>query len=65
MMTVGAGRVADEGACCDEREMACRFSVALSNHGDRFGQATSRVCTINMCLEAIVRIVDSRDIVEA
>ena len=31
------------------QEMACRSSVALSDHGDRFGQATSRVCTINMC----------------
>ena len=32
-----------------EREMACNRSVALSDHGDRFGQATSRVCTDNMC----------------
>ena len=31
------------------QEMACSFSVALSDHGGRFGQATSRVCTINMC----------------
>jgi hypothetical protein len=31
------------------REMACRAFVALSDHGDRFGQATSRVCTDNMC----------------
>jgi hypothetical protein len=31
------------------REMACNRSVALSDHGDRFGQATSRVCTDKMC----------------
>ena len=31
------------------QEMVCRFSVALGDHGARFGQATSRVCTINMC----------------
>ena len=31
------------------QEMACDRSVALSDHGGRFGQATSRVCTINMC----------------
>ena len=31
------------------REMAYRACVALSDHGDRFGQATSRVCTDRMC----------------
>jgi len=31
------------------QETACRFSVALSDHGDRFGQAISRVCTDKMC----------------
>jgi hypothetical protein len=31
------------------QEMACRFSVAPSDHGGRFGQAISRICTINMC----------------
>ena len=31
------------------QEMACRLSVALSDHVDRFGQATSRVCTDKMC----------------
>ena len=40
------------------QEMACRFSVALSDHGDRFGQATSRVCTINMCAPMGPRIVE-------
>ena len=64
-MTVGAGRFANGVVRCDKREMACNCYAAPSDHGGRFGQATSRVCTINMCLEAIVRIVDSRDIVEA
>ena len=40
------------------QEMACRFSVALSDHGDRFGQAISRVCTINMCAHKGPRIVE-------
>jgi hypothetical protein len=31
------------------QEMACNSSVARSDHGGRFGQATSRVCTVNMC----------------
>jgi hypothetical protein len=30
------------------QEMACRCYVALSDHGDRFGQATSRICTDKM-----------------
>ena len=29
--------------------MACDRSVARSDHGDRFGQAISRVCTTHMC----------------
>ena len=41
-----------------EQEMACRSSVVLSDHGDRFGQATSRVCTINMCAPVGPRIVE-------
>ena len=40
------------------QEMASRSSVALSDHGDRFGQATSRVCTINMCAPVGLRIVE-------
>ena len=40
------------------QEIACRFSVALSDHGDRFGQAISRVCTINMCAHMGPRIVE-------
>ena len=31
------------------QEMACKRSVALSDHGGRFGQATSRICTDKMC----------------
>jgi hypothetical protein len=31
------------------QEMACNFHVALSDHGGRFGQATSRICTDKMC----------------
>ena len=31
------------------QEMACNCSVALSDHGGRFGQATSRICTDKMC----------------
>jgi hypothetical protein len=31
------------------QEMVCSSCVALGDHGDRFGQAISRVCTINMC----------------
>ena len=42
------------------QEMACRSDVALSDHGDRFGQATSRVCTINMCARKGPRIVEWR-----
>ena len=30
------------------QEMACSCYVAQSDHGDRFGQAISRVCTISM-----------------
>ena len=40
------------------QEMACRFSMAPSDHGDRFGQATSRVFTINMCAHMGPRIVE-------
>jgi len=40
------------------QEMACNCSVALSDHGGRFGQATSRVCTINMCAHMGPRIVE-------
>ena len=40
------------------QEMACNFSVAPSDHDDRFGQATSRVCTINMCALVGPRIVE-------
>jgi hypothetical protein len=40
------------------QEMACHSDVALSDHGDRFGQATSRVCTINMCAPVGPRIVE-------
>lgn len=40
------------------REMACRSFVALSDHVDRFGQATSRVCTVNMCAPVGPRIVE-------
>ena len=40
------------------QEMACNCSVALSDHGDRFGQAISRVCTINMCAHMGPRIVE-------
>jgi hypothetical protein len=40
------------------QEMACRFYLALSDHGDRFGQSTSRVCTINMCAHIGPRIVE-------
>jgi hypothetical protein len=43
-LTPGTGKQREGG-----QEMACRFSVALSDHGDRVGQATSRVCTDNMC----------------
>jgi hypothetical protein len=31
------------------QEMACSILVALSDHGDSFGQATSRLCTDTMC----------------
>jgi hypothetical protein len=40
------------------QEMACSCYVAPSDHGDRFGQATSRVCTINMCAPVGPRIVE-------
>jgi hypothetical protein len=40
------------------QEMACNRYVALSDHGDRFGQAISRVCTINMCAHRGLRIVE-------
>jgi len=40
------------------QEMVCRFSVALSDHDDRFGQATPRVCTVNMCALMGPRIVE-------
>ena len=39
------------------QEMACRASVALRDDGDRFGQATSRVCTDKMCAPRGPRIV--------
>jgi len=42
------------------QETACRFYVALSDHGDRFGQAISRVCTIKMCAPMGPRIVEWR-----
>jgi hypothetical protein len=42
------------------QEMVCRRSVALSDHDDRFGQAISRVCTINMCAPVGPRIVEWR-----
>jgi hypothetical protein len=42
------------------QEMACNCSVAPSDHGDRFGQATSRVCIINMCALVGPRIVEWR-----
>ena len=42
------------------QEMACRFAVALSDHVDRFGQATSRVCTDKMCAPMGPRIVEWR-----
>ena len=40
------------------QEIACNCSVALSDHGGRFGQATSRVYTINMCAHMRPRIVE-------
>ena len=40
------------------QEMVYRTFVALSDHGDRFGQAISRVCTINMCALLGPRIVE-------
>jgi hypothetical protein len=40
------------------QEMACSSHVALSDHGDRFGQAISRVCTYNMCAPVGPRIVE-------
>jgi len=42
------------------QEMACKCYVALSDHGDRFGQATSRVCTINIGAHMGPRIVEWR-----
>ena len=38
----------------------CSFYMALSDHGCRFGQAISRVCTINMCAHMGPRIVEWR-----
>jgi hypothetical protein len=40
------------------QEMVCKTFVARSDHGDRFGQAISRVCTINMCAHMGPRIVE-------
>jgi hypothetical protein len=40
------------------QEMAFETAVALSDHIDRFGQATSRVCTITMCAHRGPRIVE-------
>ena len=40
------------------QESVCKTAVAPSDHGDRFGQATSRVCTINMCAPVGPRIVE-------
>jgi hypothetical protein len=40
------------------QERVCRFYVELSDHGDRFGQAISRVCNINMCAREGPRIVE-------
>jgi len=42
------------------QEMVFNSAVALRDHGDRFGQATSRVCTINMCAHMGPRIVEWR-----
>ena len=39
------------------QEMAYRSAVAHSDHGDRFGQAISRVCTDKMCALRGPRIV--------
>jgi hypothetical protein len=40
------------------QEMVCNSAVALSDHVERFGQAISRVCTINMCAHMGPRIVE-------
>ena len=40
------------------QELVCKAAVALSDHVDRFGQAISRVCTINMCAPMGPRIVE-------
>ena len=40
------------------QELVCKAAVALSDHVDRFGQAISRVCTINMCAPMGSRIVE-------
>jgi len=42
------------------REMVFKTAVALSDHVDRFGQAISRVCTINMYAPMGPRIVEWR-----
>ena len=42
------------------QEMVFKTAVALSDHGDRFGQTISRVCTINMCAHMGPRIVGWR-----
>jgi len=39
------------------QEMVCKTCVARSDHGGRFGQAISRVYTINMCAPVGPRIV--------
>ena len=40
------------------QEMVYESAVALSDHDDRFGQAISRVCAINMCAREGPRIVE-------
>jgi len=40
------------------QEMVCKTAVALSDHGGRFGQAISRVCTVHMCAPVGPRIVE-------
>jgi len=40
------------------QEMVFNSAVALSDHVERFGQAISRVCTINMCAHMGPRIVE-------
>ena len=42
------------------QEMVLNSAVALSDHVEGFGQAISRVCTINMCGHMGPRIVEWR-----